>query len=98
MAHYARVISGTVVDVYVLANEVITDSDGVEREELGQQFLAELYGYEPDELVQCSYNSNFRGLYPGPGFTYDSELDVFARPIVKSDESGNSVEVTDEAS
>jgi hypothetical protein len=80
MAHFARVIDGVVVKVHVLANPVITDDDGVEHEEWGQQFLADLHGYEPDELVQASYNGNFRGLYPGVGFTYDAELDVFVAP------------------
>jgi hypothetical protein len=80
MAHFARVIDGAVVKVHVLANPVITDDDGVEHEAWGQEFLAELHGYEPDELVQCSYNGNFRGVYPGAGFTYDPELDIFVAP------------------
>jgi hypothetical protein len=80
MGHFARVVDGVVVAVHVLANQVITDSDGVEQESLGQEFLAELHGYEPDELVQCSYNGNFRGAYPGPGFTYDPVADVFVAP------------------
>ena len=83
MAHYARVLGGTVVKVHVLANTVITDDEGVEHEEWGQEFLAGLHGYQPEELIQCSYNGNFRGVYPGPGFTYDAELDVFLAPIVE---------------
>jgi hypothetical protein len=82
MAHFARVIEGTVVKVHVLANPVITDEDGVEQEALGQAFLANLHGYDPAELVQCSYNGNFRGLYPGVGFTYDPVADVFVAPEV----------------
>jgi hypothetical protein len=83
MAHFARVIDGTVVRVHVLANPVITDDEGVEHEGWGQVFLANLHGYQPEELIQCSYNANFRGLYPGVGFTYDSELDVFVAPVVE---------------
>jgi len=82
MAHFARVINGVVEIVHVLANEVITDKDGVEQEALGQQFLADLHGYEPEELVQCSYNGNFRGVYPGVGYVYDSEADLFVAPEV----------------
>jgi len=89
MAHFARVINGVVVSVHVLANPVITDDDGVEQEALGQTFLADLHGYQPEELVQCSYNGNFRGVYPAPGFTYDVDADVFNPPPV--------VEVEDEA-
>ena len=83
MAHYARVIDGTVVKVHVLANAVITDSEGVEHEEWGQKFLANLHGYQPEELVQCSYNGNFRGVYPGVGFTFDPVADVFVPPVVE---------------
>jgi hypothetical protein len=90
MAHFARVVDGVVDSVHVLANEVIIDEDGVEHEAWGQQFLAELHGYEPGELVQCSYNGTFRGLYPAPGFTYDEDLDAFLAPTVEP------VEVIDE--
>lgn len=83
MAHYARVIEGTVVKVHVLANAVITDSEGVEHEEWGQVFLANLHGYQPEELIQCSYNGNFRGVYPGVGSTYDPVTDVFVPPVVE---------------
>jgi hypothetical protein len=82
MAHYARVIDGVVVKVHVLANPVLLDEDGVEQEALGQAFLADLHGYNPDELVQCSYNANFRGVYPGPGYTYDPVADLFIAPEV----------------
>jgi hypothetical protein len=82
MAHFAHVVDGVVVKVHVLANPVITDDEGVEQEALGQEFLAGLYGYDPAELIQCSYNGNFRGIYPGVGFTYDPMADVFVAPEV----------------
>jgi len=80
MAHFARVIDGVVVQVHVVNNGVITDKNGVEQETLGQKFLADLHGYKPSELVQCSYNANFRGVYPGVGYSYDKALDVFVAP------------------
>jgi hypothetical protein len=80
MAHYARVVGGTVVQVHVLSNDVITDAEGVEHEVWGQTFLAELHEYEVEQLIQCSYNANFRGVYPAPGFTYDAIADVFVAP------------------
>ena len=83
MAHYAYVVDGVVRKVHVLANPVITDKNGVEQETLGQKFLADLHGYKPAELVQCSYNGNFRGVYPGIGYTYDKALDVFVPPVVE---------------
>jgi hypothetical protein len=83
MAHFAYVVDGVVERVHVLANPVITDGEGVEHEALGQEFLANLHGYQPEELVQCSYNGNFRGVYPGTGFTYDPIADVFFAPVVE---------------
>ena len=80
MAHFAKVIDGQVVTVHVLANDVITDDEGVEHEELGQAFLAELHGCLPTELVQCSYNGNMRGMYPSPGHKYDENRDAFIPP------------------
>jgi hypothetical protein len=83
MAHFARVLDNTVMAIHVVANDVITDDDGVEQEQLGKDFLAELYGYDPDEVIQCSYNANFRGIYPGIGFSYDPVADVFALPVTE---------------
>ena len=83
MAHYALVINGVVEKVHVLANQVITDDEGVEQETLGQKFLADLWGYDPAELVQCSYNGTMRGMYPGRGYTYDAEADVFVAPVIE---------------
>jgi hypothetical protein len=82
MAHFAYVVDGVVQKVHVLANPVLLDEDGVEQESLGQAFLADLHGYNPNELVQCSYNANFRGIYPGPGYTYDPVADLFIAPEV----------------
>lgn len=87
MAHFAYVVNGFVDRVHVLANQVITDDDGVEHEEWGQAFLAELHELPSENFVQCSYNAKMRGNYPGRGFTYDSELDAFIPPQPKpSDE------------
>lgn len=80
MAHYALVKNNIVETIHVLNNAVITDDDGVEHEDWGQAFLAELHGYEPEQLIQCSYNGNFRGVYPGVGYEYDPVEDVFTAP------------------
>jgi hypothetical protein len=94
MAHFAYVVNGVVSRVHVVANDVITDKNGVEQETLGQKFLAELHGYEPSELIQCSYNGNFRGLYPAVGYLYDAALDEFVAPIVEVIEPGVDSETT----
>ena len=79
MAHYAKVQNGIVTLVHVLANPVITNDDGIEVESLGQAFLADLWGGDPAEYVQCSYNATIRGCYPGVGYTWDGT--VFAPPV-----------------
>jgi len=86
MAHFAYVVNGTVEKVHVVVNAVITDEDGVEQEELGKAFLSELHGYAPNSLIQCSYNGNFRGLYPSKDFTYDEANDVFVAPVIEEPE------------
>jgi len=87
MAHYAYVVDGVVQNVLVLANPVITDENGVEQEALGQQFLANLYDLVAENFIQCSYNANFRGVYPGVGYGYDSVADVFVAPEVSDEAS-----------
>ena len=77
MAHFAYVVDGVVQQVHVVANPVITDDDGVEHEEWGQEFLGTLHGLPSENFIQCSYNASMRGNYPGRGFTYDSGLDAF---------------------
>ena len=71
MAHYAIVKNGTVIDVHCLANGVVDDLPFPESEPLGQTFLADLWGGDPAEYVECSYNANFRGVYPGVGYAWD---------------------------
>ena len=83
MAHFARVIDGTVVRVHVVNNDVLLDDEGNEVEKLGQAFLANLHGYQPQELIQCSYNGNIRGAFPGIGWSYDEANDVFVAPVIE---------------
>lgn len=83
MAHFAYVVNGLVENIHVVANEVITDSDGVEHESLGADFLAGLHGYDPASVIQCSYNGTIRGVYPSIGWAYDSDLDEFVFPLIE---------------
>lgn len=96
MAHFAYVVDGVVKRVHVVANTVITDVDGDEVEELGQQFLSNLHGLPAENFVQCSYSGSFRGVYPGAGFTYDVVADVFVAPAVEPTDMPEPVEVEDE--
>jgi hypothetical protein len=80
MAHFARVEHGVVREVIVINNEVITDTNGQEEEQLGIDFSKSLYG-EDTEWVQTSYNANFRGNFAGIGYTYDAIADAFIPPM-----------------
>ena len=82
MAHFALVNEeGIVETVNVISNDVL-DAGGEfpDSEASGQAFQASL-GLT-GLWLQCSYNGNFRGLYPGIGYSYDSVTDVFVAPEV----------------
>lgn len=80
MAHFARIDSDNKVqEIIVVNNNVVTDDNGDEQEALGQAFIASL-GMEGTWL-QCSYSGSIRGVFPGFGFNYDADLDVFVAPV-----------------
>lgn len=79
MAHFAKLENNVVTQIIVVNNEVITDSNGVEQEQLGIDFCKSLYGQDT-EWKQTSYNGNFRGAYAGAGMIYDPVQDVFYTP------------------
>lgn len=74
MAHFAEIQNGIVARVIVINNEVLTDENGNENEQLGIEFCQMLFG---GEWVQTSYNANMRGKFAGIGDLYDSETDEF---------------------
>jgi len=80
MAHFCKLGVGNIVEeVHVVKNEVITDNTGNEQEQLGVDFLNNLFGTR-DVWKQTSYNGNFRKNYAGKGYTYDQERDAFIPP------------------
>ena len=80
MAHFCKLGVGNIVEeVHVVKNKVITDNTGNEQEQLGVDFLNNLYGTR-DVWKQTSYNGNFRKNYAGKGYTYDQERDAFIPP------------------
>ena len=75
MAHFAKLDnSNTVVQVIVVDNKDILDSNGVESETIGQQFSQQ---FGEGTWVQTSYNNNFRKNYASIGGTYDPVRDAF---------------------
>ncbi len=80
MAHFARLDeTNNVIRVHVLNNDVITDGDGNEQEQVGVDFLTQLHG-GVGWYKQTSYNGNFRKNYAGVGYTYDKTRDAFIPP------------------
>ena len=80
MAHFAKLGAGNIVEqVIVIHNSVITDNNGDEQEQLGVDFINNLYGTR-DVWKQTSYNRNIRKNFAGVGYTYDQTRDAFIPP------------------
>jgi hypothetical protein len=91
MASFAKLNSNNIVEkVESVVNEVLKDSNGIEQEAIGIQFLKTLYN-EPSAIwKQTSYNTvggvhllggvPFRKNHAAIGYTYDSNRDAFISP------------------
>ena len=79
MASFAKIgLNSKVIEVQSVANEVLHDSNGVEQEVNGIDFLTKLTGWSI--WVQTSYNNNFRKNHASIGYTYDEDRDAFIPP------------------
>ena len=90
MAHFAKLgTENIVLQIVVLSNNAILDEDGKESEQIGMDFLNNLYKTN-DVWKQTSYNT-FGGVhkldgtplrknYAGKGYTYDETRDAFIAP------------------
>jgi hypothetical protein len=80
MAYFAKLGTGNIVEqVISINNAVITDANGVEQEQLGNDFINKLYNTR-DVWKQTSYNNNFRKNFAGIGYQYDQTRDAFIAP------------------
>jgi hypothetical protein len=80
MAYFAKLGTGNIVEnVISINNSIITDSNGVEQEQLGSDFINKLYNTR-DVWKQTSYNNNIRKNYAGIGYQYDQTRDAFIAP------------------
>ncbi len=80
MAYFAKLGTGNIIEkVISINNSVITDSNGIEQEQLGVDFINKLYNTR-DVWKQTSYNNNFRKNYAGIGYQYDQQRDAFIPP------------------
>ena len=79
MAHFAKIgLNSKVIAVHSVHNNELKDSNGVEQEVNGIDFLTKLTGWSI--WVQTSYNNNFRKNYAGIGYIYDEDRDAFIAP------------------
>jgi hypothetical protein len=86
MASFAKIgLNNKVIEVQSVVNEVIHDSNGIEQEVIGIDFLTKLTGYPV--WKQTSYNTlggvhnnngtPLRKNHAGIGYTYDEDRDAF---------------------
>jgi hypothetical protein len=91
MASFAKLNSNNIVErVESVVNEVLKDSNGLEQENIGIEFLRKLYNEPNANWKQTSYNTvegvhtkggiPFRKNHAGIGFTYDEQRNAFIPP------------------
>ena len=89
MASFAKIgLNNKVIEVLSVVNEVLHDSNGIEQEVIGIDFLTKLTGYPV--WKQTSYNTKggvhnnggtpLRKNHAGIGYTYDETRDAFIAP------------------
>ena len=89
MASFAKIgLNNKVIEVLSVVNEVLHDSNGIEQESIGIDFLTKLTGYPV--WKQTSYNTHggvhdnggtpLRKNHAGIGYTYDEDRDAFIPP------------------
>ena len=79
MATFAKIgLNNKVIEVLSVHNNELLDSNGVEQENIGIDFLTKLTGWAI--WKQTSYNGNFRKNHAGIGYTYDEDRDAFIQP------------------
>ena len=90
MAHFAKLgANGKVIQVLTMDNDKMLNADGVEDENVGQQWLETHNNWPAQMRIQTSYNTSgnkhssgddskaFRGNYAGIGYTWDEDNNIF---------------------
>ena len=76
MASFAKIgLNNKVIEVLSVHDNELKDSNGVEQENIGIDFLTKLTGWAI--WKQTSYNGNIRKNHAGIGYTYDEDRDAF---------------------
>lgn len=90
MAHFAKLDNNNkVIAVHCVVNDVIKDTNGIEQEQLGIDFLKSIHGQDTN-WKKTSYNTHngihnsggipFRKNYAGINYIYDQNKDAFIPP------------------
>ena len=90
MSHFAKLgANGKVIQVLTMDNDKMLNADGVEDENVGQQWLETHNNWPAQMWIQTSYNTSqnqhnsgdnskaFRGNYAGIGYTWDEDDQIF---------------------
>ena len=88
MAHFAKLgANSKVIAVLTLNNGDMLNSEGVEDERVGQQYLERHNNWPAQMWIQTSYNTQggthkkggtpLRGNYAGIGYTWDEDNNIF---------------------
>ena len=79
MASFAKIgLNNKVIEVHSLHNNELLDSNGIEQEVNGIDFLTKLTGWAI--WKQTSYNNNIRKNFASIGYEYDEARDAFISP------------------
>jgi|TARA_R100001460_G_scaffold15741_7_gene34653 hypothetical protein len=88
MAHFAKISEeNEVLQVLIVDDKDVVNSEGVETESVGQQYLETHNNWPANLWIQTSYNTlmnthalggtPFRGNYAGIGYEWDAENNIF---------------------
>ena len=90
MAPFAKIgMNGKVIAVLTMGNKDMLNADGVEDENVGQQYLERHNNWPAPMWIQTSYNTSknthssgdnskaLRGNYAGIGYTWDEDNNIF---------------------
>jgi hypothetical protein len=77
MVYFAKLEDNTVIGMAVLVDVAIADSDGILQEQIGIDYLRNLYNEPSAEWIRAYKYGGPRKNYPGIGFSFDSVRDAF---------------------